>query len=123
MTTITMKSIPLPGFLFIALAGLPGLAAPDLQQPPTPLPEQFPVLHTLTAGSEGKPIASAKEWQQERARLKKQWQAVLGEFPAAKLPLDSMILSTEVLDDFTRSFVKYRVEDGVYTDGCCRSVS
>jgi dienelactone hydrolase len=103
--------------LAIVFGRLFALAAPDLQQPPSSPPEQRLLNSTLTKGIDGKPIASAKQWEQQRSRIKEQWHAVLGQFPDAKPPLNATTLSTEVLDDFTRSYVKYQAEDGVYTDG------
>jgi len=93
------------------------VAAPNLTQPPTPLPENLPILRSPITNSATQSILSARQWEAQRSRLKQQWQAVLGDFSGRKPPLNTTTLSTQRLDGFSRSFVKYQVEDGVYTDG------
>src|SRR4030095_5648075 len=65
----------------------------------------------------GIPLSSAKDWPLQRSRLKQQWQTVLGKFPAIKPPLDAKTVSTEELDGFYRSLIRYQVEENVSTDG------
>jgi hypothetical protein len=93
------------------------VAAPNLQQPPTPLPENLPILRSLITNAAGQSILSSSQWEAHRSKLKQQWQAILGDFPERKPPLNTATLSTQILDGFSRSFVRYQVEDGVYTDG------
>jgi hypothetical protein len=88
---------------------------PDLQQAPALVPEHLS--RSVMSGPQGRRIGSAKEWDLQRMRLMNQWQSFLGEFPISKPPLKARTNSTEVLDGFTRLLVKYKVEEGVYTDG------
>ena len=60
---------------------------------------------------------SSEDWKGQRARLREQWQARLGRFPTAKVPLNLEIVTTEELSDHTRQYVRYQVEEGVLTDG------
>src|SRR6185436_678099 len=101
----------------MTLTAIPAVAAPNLQQAPTPLPWNFPVLRSPITNSAGQSIQSVRQWEAQRSKLKQQWQAVLGDFPNDKPALNTSTLSTQVLDGFSRSLVKYQVEDGVYTDG------
>jgi dienelactone hydrolase len=90
---------------------------PDLQAPPTLQRTNAPRLSALLVDSHGEPIASKRSWRQQRTRLKERWESFLGEFPKTKAPLKAEVLATEDLGEFTRQFVKYQVEDGIFTDG------
>lgn len=94
-----------------------GAREPDLQAPPSLLPTNAPRLSALLVDSHGEPIALKRSWRQQQARLKERWESFLGEFPKTKAPLKTEVLVTEDLGEFTRQFVKYQVEDGIFTDG------
>lgn len=106
---------------WIVLCSLPVLrvAAGEvrLQKPPARWPTNAPQLSALLVDSNGAPITSKSAWLKQRARLKAQWEDVLGPFPKAKAPLRAEFLTTERLTDFTRQFIRYQVEDGLWTDG------
>ncbi|HNR71592.1 MAG: acetylxylan esterase [Verrucomicrobia bacterium] len=106
------------GLLLFGLGSLfAGAGNQDWQQPPARVPANAPQLSRLLVDEHGRRIASKRGWRQQRALLQAQWQAVLGEFPAAKPPLRSQVLGTEELPEFTRQYVTYQVEEGVFTDG------
>jgi Dienelactone hydrolase family len=90
---------------------------PNLQAPPAVLPADMPHLSNLLIDPQGKPIASKAAWDEERTRLLARWQQVLGEFPKVKPPLKTQVLATEQLPGFSRQWVKYQVEDGLFADG------
>jgi dienelactone hydrolase len=90
---------------------------PDLQAPPSLLPTNAPRLSALLVDSHGEPIASKRSWRQQRARLKERWESFLGEFPKTKAPLKTEVLATADLGEFTRQFVRYQVEEGLFIDG------
>ncbi len=56
-------------------------------------------------------------WTQQRTALRQQWLQLLGPLPAEKAPLKLEILGTEKLPAFTRQYVRYQIEDGLWTDG------
>lgn len=88
-----------------------------LQIPPMRQPTNAPQLSRLLVDLRGVPISSKRAWLAQRARLKEGWQNVLGEFPKRKAPLKTEVLATEDLDGLSRQFVRYQVEDGLFTDG------
>jgi dienelactone hydrolase len=92
-------------------------AASDPRAPPAHLPTNAPDLSPLLIDSHGKPITTTEGWSKQRMRLKAQWQAVLGELPKHKAPLETQVIATEDLTNFTRQFIRYQVEAGLYTDG------
>ena len=89
----------------------------DWQVPPAHPPADMPHLSNLLVNSRGEPIRSERDWRKQRARLKQQWQDLLGPFPKHKAPLHAQVTGTEELASFTRQFVTYQVEPGVLTDG------
>lgn len=56
-------------------------------------------------------------WTQQRAELNAAWLKLLGPLPQTKAPLKLEVLSEEKLPEFTRQYVRYQVEEGVWTDG------
>jgi dienelactone hydrolase len=74
------------------------------------------LLRPLLVEGGGKPITTSAGWMKQRAAIRAEWQAFLGEFPKERAPLKAEVLATETLPDFTRQHVKYQVEDGVFTD-------
>ena len=56
-------------------------------------------------------------WAKQREMIQKQWRDYLGEFPKERAALKTQVLATEEQENFTRQYVKYQVEDGVFTDG------
>ena len=74
-------------------------------------------LSPLLKDSYGVTITSRAGWMIERARVKAQWQMIIGELPEEKPSLQTEIVSTEKLSGFNRQFVRYQVEPGVFTDG------
>jgi dienelactone hydrolase len=104
--------------LFLGLEALIALGSElNLQSPPARTPTNAPQLSSLLMDAQGQAITSRRAWLKQRARLKTQWQAVLGEFPTTKAPLKAQVLSTEDLGGFSRQLVRYQVEEGLYTDG------
>ena len=103
------------GFLFGCM--LAAHAAPSLQQPPKELPKDYPKLSALLETTGGKPVESKDEWEKQREEIRKQWIAVLGGMPKKKAPLKPEFLEKETLSGFTRQYVRYQIEDGLFTDG------
>ncbi|HWI58769.1 MAG TPA: prolyl oligopeptidase family serine peptidase [Bacillota bacterium] len=87
-------------------------AGTSARQPVEPLQ-----LSNVLLDAQGKPVTSKCQWTHQRAYLKAQWQDLLGEFPKARIPLKIQVLATEDLPEFTRQWVKYQVEEGLFTDG------
>jgi len=88
-----------------------------LRTPPAHTPTNAPRLSGLLVDANGQAITSKRAWLKQRALLHEWWQAVLGEFPEKKAALKAKALSTETLGEFTRQFVRYQVEEGLFTDG------
>ncbi len=104
--------------LLLGLGGsVVSAAEPDLQTPPARWPTNAPLLSNLLVDAAGQGITSRRGWREQRARLKAQWRAVLGEFPKTKAPLRAQVLRTEKLLDFTRQLVTCHLEDGLCADG------
>lgn len=76
-----------------------------------------PSLAPLLVADQGKLIAKKRDWLKQREHLKNEWLKVLGDLPARKPRLNTEILNTEYLRDFTRQHVRYQVEGNVFTDG------
>jgi hypothetical protein len=76
-----------------------------------------PQLSPILTAADGRKITSKRQWLRQREALRKDWGQVLGRFPTRKPPLRTEVLSTEQLPRFTRQFVRYQVEAGVFTDG------
>jgi dienelactone hydrolase len=76
-----------------------------------------PRLAPLLVDARGKAITTKRQWLKQREVLRKEWLAVLGDLPARKPPLKSEILNAEHLPGFTRQYVRYQVEEGLFTDG------
>lgn len=93
------------------------LASSPLQQPPASPPADMPVLSPLLVSADGERITTRRAWRQERESIRQRWLECLGGLPAHKSPLKTEILSTETLDGFTRQWVRYQIEDGLYNDG------
>src|SRR5712664_980661 len=75
----------------------------DLQKPPSQVPADAPKLSPVRA--------------EDRAAIKAEWLAYLGDFPKERAPLAVETLASEELPEFTRQHVRYQIEDGVFTDG------
>ena len=56
-------------------------------------------------------------WENRRAELKTEWLQFLGNFPTNRPPLKTEFLQKEQLPEFTRQYIRYQIEDGLYTDG------
>ncbi len=82
----------------------------DLQKSPSSQPVGSPKLGPFL-------LTTKRAWTQQRADIRKEWLAYLGAFPRKRASLKSEIISTEVLPKFTRQFVRYQIENGVWTDG------
>lgn len=76
-----------------------------------------PKLAPLLEGPDGKQIISERQWLDEAARLRRQWEEFLGPIPKARRRPMPAILATEYLPEFTRLRVSYEAESGVETDG------
>lgn len=88
----------------------------DLLIPPS-LPVTAPRLSTVLLDDQGLPIRSSADWLRQRVRLREQWLNFLGAFPEAKAPLRTTVLATEELAQCTRQWVRYQIEEGIFTDG------
>jgi hypothetical protein len=93
---------------FTALALVCGGAEQNPQKPQAPLPANQSLANLAT---------NASDWEKQRVEIKKAWNQLLGELPKVKAPLLPETKSTERLNGFSRSLVKYQVEPGVFTDG------
>ncbi len=77
-----------------------------------------PTLPSLMIGADGKPITTENGWFKRREEIKRDWLKLMGiTIPTKRVPLEATTLKTEELPGFTRQFVRYQVEKGVYTDG------
>ena len=108
----------------VAWMVLPGLAAlravageANLQLPPAHAPTNAPQLSPLLVDAEGAPIKSREEWLRRRAALEAQWGRILGPLPDKKVSLQTEYVSTEETPGFTRQYVRYQLEAGLWTDG------
>ena len=77
----------------------------------------LPQLSPLLVDARDQPITQKRGWLKQREALKKQWLDVLGGLPPRKPPLKTEILNTEHLSDFKRQYLRYQVEEGLFTDG------
>jgi dienelactone hydrolase len=104
--------------LWVFLVSWPAYAAePAWQHPPVNAPTNASRLSNLLLDQQQKPVTSKAAWLSQRECLKAAWQAVVGEFPNTPVPLKTEFLTTERLADFTRQYVKYQVEVGIFADG------
>lgn len=71
----------------------------------------------LLMDAQGNPIKTRRAWRRQRKAIQQRWLDFLGPFPKTKSSLKAETLATEDLAEFTREFVKYQVEEGVFTDG------
>ena len=75
-------------------------------------------LSPLLRKKDGAPITTKEGWLKRREELKKDWFKALGcQVPDKRAPLKTEILETETLPDFTRQYLRYQIEEGVFTDG------
>lgn len=112
-----MSSLALATFLAALAFTTTAAESLNLQSPPAGWPAGGPSLSPLLVDARGQAITSGSQWRQQRSRLRAQWQAVLGEFPRDKAPLNRHVVTTEELPEFTRQLVSYQVEEGLRTDG------
>ncbi|MBA4150338.1 MAG: dienelactone hydrolase family protein [Verrucomicrobia bacterium] len=107
--------------LFAFLIGSTHLAfaqsKPALQQPPSTLPKDFPQLPPLLKTEGGTLITTKRQWENQREKIKADWLAFMGEFPRKRAPLKTEFLEKEDLGGFTRQYVRYQIEEGIFTDG------
>jgi len=94
------------------LRGLEGLRVP-----PKPPPREAPKLSPVLAGDDGRAVATPEAWRGRREEIRKRWTEFLGDLPKERGPLEAEIIEKEELPGFVRERVKYRIEDGVSTDG------
>ena len=59
----------------------------------------------------------ALEPLKSRADILADWQKILGPLPPAHAPLKLKVVKEEKLPEFTRQYIQYQVEDGIWTDG------
>mgnify|MGYP002624272106 FL=1 len=110
-------TVVLTGLLFIYLtAGVPAQDA-SLQSPPQPRPADAPRLAPLRRTDNGTPIRTASQWRNEREAIQSRWLEFMGQWPSRRAPLKTEWLQSENFPEFTRQFVRYQIEDGVWTDG------
>ncbi len=111
----------LPLILAFSVAGNFVFAENDLtekiQIPPAGSPKNSPALQPLLKTSDSETITTKKEWLAQREAFKAEWDKFMGAFPKQRAPLKTKILSKEELPQFTREYLKYQIEDGVFTDG------
>src|ERR1041385_7593191 len=91
--------------------GPPWLA--EGQRPPETLPAHAPKLSPLLEKPGGGKIASAAEWELERARLHDRWLDFLGRYPDDREPPPLTVLSEDRPEGCIRKLVRYQVEPGV----------
>lgn len=89
----------------------------NLQQPPASLPQDFPQLSPLLRQEDGELITKKREWEKERERIKAKWLEFMGEFPKKRVPLKAEFLQKEDIGGSTRQYIRYQVEEGIFTDG------
>ena len=80
----------------------------------------LPVFASLALAAEPpliQPGESIAAWAQKRAELRGEWLKILGPLPDHKAPLKLEVISEEKLPEFTRQYVRYQIEEGVWTDG------
>lgn len=77
----------------------------EMHRPPPAPPADMPKLS---------PLILTDGW---REALRAKWLAFLGEIPRDRGPLEAQVLETEEITKLTRRHVRYRIEDGVYTEG------
>ena len=111
---ITARGI-LPWLLWLGVNLLPAQPA-AVPVPPARVTDTRPVLAPIVPEQSAAALTPS-EWTKHRTALLAAWRQQLGPLPAAKVALDTEILSTEELPDFTRQHVRYRVEEGVTADG------
>lgn len=90
---------------------------PNLQRPPAVIPADFPKLSPLLHRQGSNSITTRREWERERAKIKAEWFAFMGEFPKKRAPLKTEFLEKEDAGSFMRQYVRYQIEEGIYTDG------
>jgi dienelactone hydrolase len=106
-----------PGLILTMLIGVAFGVEPESQSPPAISPASAPKLLPLLLDQEGRAITSGRDWVARRASLKEQWERFLGELPKTKPLLNAQLGPTEELEDFSRQYVKYQIEAGLFTDG------
>lgn len=85
--------------------------------PPAQPPKDAPHLSPLLKTPSGEAITTKKQWLKQREILKSDWQKFMGAFPEKRGPLNAEFSAKEELPKFTRQYVKYQIEEGVFTDG------
>jgi hypothetical protein len=114
---IGLQAVLAEGGLFVSHAIAQVNLLKDLQKPPALLPDAMPKLSPLLVDDAGNVITTKEGWTKQRDALKMKWHIFMGEFPKEKAPLKAEVLATEELPDFTRQYVKYQIEEGMFTDG------
>ncbi len=88
----------------------------DARTPPDPAPPSLPSLSPLVSLPNAASEAQQAAWETRRAEVLSRWKSFLGELPTERGHLDSQEVSREELPLFTRTLVRYRIEEGVTTD-------
>ncbi|MEO5802916.1 MAG: dienelactone hydrolase family protein [Verrucomicrobiota bacterium] len=88
-----------------------------IQIAPAQIPKDSPKLKSLLKTSKGETITTTEQWFKQREVLKRDWEKFMGEFPKQRAPLKTEFLAKEDLPEFTRQYVKYQIEEGVFEDG------
>jgi dienelactone hydrolase len=89
----------------------------NLQTPPAQRPTNSPALSALLQTADNKPITTKRDWEKQRDQIKSEWLEVLGELPKKRVPLKPEFLQKENFDSFSRQYVRYQIEEDVFTDG------
>src|SRR5205823_910740 len=84
---------------------------------PMNLTAQSQSLSPLLVNRRGQPITTISKWNRRRDSVRKQWINFLGRWPSHRAPLKTEVVSTEDLPYFTRHYIRYQIEDAVFTDG------
>lgn len=103
--------------LALATPSLAGAQSNHRQLPPRHALTNTPLLSPLLVDASGKGINTKAAWTKQRKAIRDQWLDFLGSLPRRKPSLETRVLATENLQDFTRQHVEYQIEPGRFTDG------
>jgi dienelactone hydrolase len=108
---------PVLAILSAQLAVADSKLAEKIQIPPAQSSKNNLQLQPLLKTSGGESISTEEQWLKQREVLKNEWENFMGAFPKKRAPLKAKSLAKEELPQFTREFLKYQIEAGVYEDG------
>jgi dienelactone hydrolase len=74
-------------------------------------------LTQLKINPSGLSLQSTSTWASARMTMRSNWLAFLGPLPEPRPPLKTEVLASEELASFTRQYIRYTSELGIFTDG------